>query len=178
MSRVGKVLVPVPEGVNITISAGEITATGKLGKLSVKIPVEVVINVENKLIKVTPANENAKNTNALWGLTTRLVNNMVIGVSVGFEQKLDIIGVGYKAAVDGKYLTLNLGYSHEIKIEIPQGITIKAIKPTELSIFGHDKQQVGQVASLIRSQRKPEPYKGKGIKRREEKVLRKEGKKK
>jgi len=178
MSRVGKVLVPVPEGVNINLSGEKIVVSGKLGSLSMDILSGIAVNVENKSIKVTPTNENAKNAKAIWGLTTRCINNMVIGVSSGFEKKLDIVGVGYKAAVEGKYLTLNLGFSHEIKMEIPQGITVKAIKPTQLSVFGHDKQQVGRIASMIRGLRKPEPYKGKGIKYENERIIRKEGKKK
>ena len=122
--------------------------------------------------------DESKRSRAMWGLSRNLLRNQIQGVSEGFERKLEIIGVGYKAASEGKYLTLNLGYSHEIKFLIPEGITIKAIKPTLLSISGCDKQQVGQVAALIIKQRPPEPYKGKGIKHEGQVILRKEGKKK
>ena len=119
-----------------------------------------------------------KSARAMWGLARSLLNNMVEGVSKGFEKKLEIFGVGYKTDVSGKFLTLSLGYSHEIKFEIPEGITIKAEKPTLLSISGYDKQKVGQVAALIVKQRPPEPYKGKGVKYQGQRILRKEGKKK
>lgn len=177
MSRVGKVPVSVPEDVTVNISSGAIDISGKLGKLSIPVPSEVKIRSKNNLITVDPISDD-KNSRSMWGLIRSLVNNMVIGVSQGFEKKLEIVGVGYRAAVDGKYLNLSLGYSHDIKFEIPEDITIKAIKPTLLSITGYDKQKVGQVAAIIIKQRPPEPYKGKGIKYEGMQIRRKEGKKK
>ena len=177
MSRVGKVPIEIPEGVEVLIKDSEIQVKGKLGKLAYGFPFEVtVIRRENKIV-VEPDLEK-KNARAMWGLARNLINNMVVGVSKGFEKKLDIVGVGYKAEVAGKILTLNLGYSHEIKFEIPDGVTITAEKPTLLSVFGYDKQKVGQVAAIIVKQRPPEPYKGKGVKYQGQRILRKEGKKK
>ena len=178
MSRVGKVPVSVPEGVLVSFKEDRfIDVSGKLGKLSFRFPAEVNFVREGDSILVRPVDE-SKRSRAMWGLSRNLLRNQIQGVSEGFERKLEIIGVGYKAASEGKYLTLNLGYSHEIKFLIPEGITIKAIKPTLLSISGCDKQQVGQVAALIIKQRPPEPYKGKGIKHEGQVILRKEGKKK
>lgn len=177
MSRVGKLPIEIPEGVEVQINNSEIQVKGKLGKLMHKFPSEVEVKKQDNKLSVIP-NLEAKNARAMWGLTRNLLNNMVEGVSKGFEKKLEIVGVGYKSDVSGKYLTLSLGYSHEIKFEIPEGITIKAEKPTLLSIFGYDKQRVGQVAALIVKQRPPEPYKGKGIKYQGQRILRKEGKKK
>lgn len=177
MSRIGKVPVAIAENVKVAINNNLVTVTGKLGSLSRVFPAEIKLVQEENSIQVQKT-EDTLVAAARWGLSRTLLNNMIIGVSQGYEKKLEIIGVGYKAAVDDKYLTLYLGYSHEIKFEIPVGITIKAIKPTLLSIFGHDKQQVGQVAALLISQRPPEPYKGKGIKLEGQKIRRKEGKKK
>lgn len=177
MSRVGKAPVSIPEGVKVEINGSVVNTTGKMGKLSTTFPPEVKLVNSGASITVEPVNDN-KRSRAMWGLSRTLLNNMVVGVSEGFEKKLEIIGVGYKAAVEDKYLTLNLGYSHDVKLEIPEGITIKAIKPTLLSIAGHDKQRVGEVAALIIKQRPPEPYKGKGIRHEGAKVRRKEGKKK
>lgn len=177
MSRVGKAPVSIPEGVKVEINGSVVNATGKMGKLSTTFPQEVKLTNSGTAITVEPVNDN-KRSRAMWGLSRTLLNNMVVGVSEGFEKKLEIIGVGYKAAVEGKYLTLSLGYSHDVKFEIPEGITIKAIKPTLLSITGHDKQRVGEIAALIIKQRPPEPYKGKGIRHEGAKVRRKEGKKK
>lgn len=177
MSRVGKLPIEIPEGVEVQINNAEVMVKGKMGQLTHIFPSEVQVKKEDKQISVVP-NLEAKNARAMWGLTRSLLSNMVEGVSKGFEKKLEIVGVGYKADVSGQYLTLNLGYSHEIKFEIPEGIAIKAEKPTLLSVSGHDKQQVGQVAALIVKQRPPEPYKGKGVKYQGQRILRKEGKKK
>jgi large subunit ribosomal protein L6 len=177
MSRVGKVPVSIPEDVNVKIEGQFVNVSGKLGQLAREFPSEVKIVHEDNLVKIEPVSI-SKRARAMWGLSRSLLNNMVTGVSKGFEKRLGIVGVGYKAAVDNKYLTLSLGYSHEIKFEIPEGITIKAIKPTLLSISGFDKQKIGQVAALIVKQRPPEPYKGKGVNYEGRKIRRKEGKKK
>jgi len=177
MSRIGKVPVSIPEGVLVDLQDRKINVSGKLGKLSANFPVEVAFVREGNSIIVKPNGE-SKRSRAMWGLSRSLLQNQVKGVSEGFEKKLEIVGVGYKAAVDDKFLTLNLGYSHEIKFLIPEGVAIKAIKPTLLSISGCDKQKVGQVAAIIVQQRPPEPYKGKGIKYEGQIIRRKEGKKK
>jgi large subunit ribosomal protein L6 len=177
MSRVGKVAVQVPSGVKLNIHEHTVRVSGKLGTLEHKFPEKIKLIYESDAVRLEPANDN-KEGMRLWGLSRTILNNMVVGVSEGFEKKLEIVGVGYKASVDGKYLTLSLGYSHDIKFEIPDDIIIKAIKPTLLSIFGFDKQKVGQVASFISKLRPPEPYKGKGIKEEGEVITRKEGKKK
>ncbi len=178
MSRVGKLPISIPDGVNVNINNRLVDVSGKLGNLAIQFPPEVKVTNEENSIKISPVNSDNKRDRAMWGLTRSLINNMVTGVSKGFEKKLEIVGVGYRAAVTDKFLTLNLGYSHDIKFEIPEGITIKAIKPTLLSISGYDKQKVGQVAAIIKQQRPPEPYKGKGIKYEGQHIRRKEGKKK
>ena len=162
MSRIGKMPVTLPSEVECVIDGQLVSVSGKLGKLSFSFPKEVSISVEDQKIKVIPVGE-TKKARSMWGLSRSLVNNMVTGVSKGFEKRLEITGVGYKAAVDDKFLTLYLGYSHEIKIEIPAGVKIKAEKPTSLVISGHDKQKVGEMSALIVKQRPPEPDKGKGI---------------
>lgn len=177
MSRVGKVPVAIPEGVEVLIAQSHVDVKGKLGRLKFDVPKEVKVEQKEKMLAVA-MNIDTTRACAMWGLTRNILNNMVRGVSQGFEKRLEITGVGYKADVSGKFLTLNLGYSHEIKFLIPEGITIKAEKPTLLSISGCDKQHVGQVAALIIKQRPPEPYKGKGIKYEGQRILRKEGKKK
>ena len=176
MSRIGKMPVVLPSEVECVIEGQLVSLSGKLGKLSFSFPKEVSISVEDGKIKVVPVGE-TKKARSMWGLSRSLVNNMVIGVSKGFEKKLEITGVGYKAATDDKFLTLYLGYSHEIKIEIPAGIKVKAEKPTSLVISSHDKQKVGEMSALIVKQRPPEPYKGKGISDGTP-IRRKEGKKK
>lgn len=177
MSRVGKAPINIPTGVKVQINGTEVSVTGKLGSLSQKFLPDIAITQEGDLLKVALV-EGGQGSSAIWGLSRGLLHNMVIGVSEGFERKLEIFGVGYKAAVSGKYLMLALGHSHEIAFEIPVGITIKAIKPTLLLIVGCDKQKVGQVAAMIIKQRPPEPYKGKGVKYEGQWILRKEGKKK
>lgn len=177
MSRVGKNPVPIPAGVNVEVSGGKLSAKGKLGVMTMGLSSEVAVKVENGQVLVQPVGS-TKRARMMWGTTRNLVRNMVTGVATGYSKSLEINGVGYRAAVQGKELILQLGYSHEIKYPIPEGITVKAEKPTALTISGADRQKVGQVAAEIRSFRGPEPYKGKGIKYDTETILRKEGKKK
>lgn len=177
MSRVGKYPVPVPSGVTIQMAAKDFTVKGKNGQSSLTISDEVEVTQEGNLIWVKPKSE-TKRARMMWGTTRALINNMVKGVDEGFTVNLDINGVGYRAAVQGKTLQLQLGFSHDVNYPIPDDITIKCEKPTAISISGRDKRQVGQVAAEIRSYRGPEPYKGKGIKYATETILRKEGKKK
>jgi large subunit ribosomal protein L6 len=177
VSRVGKYPVAVPSGVTVAITGRIVSAKGKLGELKLDLTDEVDATMENNQVVVKPRSE-SKRARTMWGTTRALINNMVRGVSQGFTRKLEINGVGYRAAVQGKDLVLQLGYSHDVKYPIPQGITITAEKPTLLAITGADRQRVGQVAADIRGFRGPEPYKGKGVKYEDEKILRKEGKKK
>lgn len=177
MSRIGKLPVEIASGVKVAISGQEVTVTGSKGTLKTQLPREVVVKQEENTITVKPANDSNR-ARAMWGLSRTLVQNMVTGTSQGYTVNLEMNGVGYKAAVQGQKLKLSLGFSHDIDYVIPQGITITAPKPTELVISGADKQKVGQVAAEIRRYRKPEPYKGKGIKYSDEKIRRKEGKKK
>ena len=177
MSRVGKHPVAVPSGVTVEIANRVLKAKGKLGELSLKLSDEVEAKLEDGKVVVTPRSE-SKRARTLWGTTRALVNNMVGGVSKGFSKTLEINGVGYRAQVQGKNLQLQLGFSHDVIYPIPAGVTIKCEKPTQITISGADRQRVGQVAAEIRAFRKPEPYKGKGIKYDNERILRKEGKKK
>jgi large subunit ribosomal protein L6 len=177
MSRVGKHPVAVPSGVTVEIANRILKAKGKLGELSLELSDEVEAKLEDGKVVVTPRSE-TKRARTLWGTTRALVNNMVGGVSKGFSKTLEINGVGYRAQVQGKNLQLQLGYSHDVVYPIPAGVTIKCERPTQIIISGADRQRVGQVAAEIRAFRKPEPYKGKGIKYDNERILRKEGKKK
>ena len=177
MSRVGKHPVTVPSGVTVEIANRMLKAKGKLGELSLQLSEEVEAKLEDGKVVVTPRSE-TKRARTLWGTTRAHVNNMVDGVSKGFSKTLDINGVGYRAQVQGKNLQLQLGFSHDIVYPIPAGVAIKCDKPTQITISGADRQRVGQVAAEIRAFRKPEPYKGKGIKYSDERILRKEGKKK
>jgi large subunit ribosomal protein L6 len=177
VSRVGKYPVAVPSGVTVAITGRVVSAKGKLGELKLDLTDEVEATMENNEVVVKPRSE-SKRARTMWGTTRAHINNMVKGVSQGFTRKLEINGVGYRAAVQGKELVLQLGYSHDVKYPIPQGITITAEKPTLLAITGADRQRVGQVAADIRGFRGPEPYKGKGVKYDDETILRKEGKKK
>jgi len=177
MSRTGKKPVAPVNGVTVTIDGRTVSAKGPKGELSIALM--DVVNVENGTdgISVTPAND-TREARAAWGTTRALIQNMVTGVSAGFEKKLAIQGVGYRAAVQGKDVKLSLGFSHEVIYQAPKGITLAVPVPTEIVITGIDKQQVGQVAADIRAWRKPEPYKGKGVRYAGEFVFRKEGKKK
>ncbi|HXV25469.1 MAG TPA: 50S ribosomal protein L6 [Alphaproteobacteria bacterium] len=177
MSRVGKHPIAVPAGVTVEIANRILKAKGKLGELTLKLGEEVDAKLEGGKIVVTPRSETTR-ARTLWGATRALVNNMVGGVSKGFTKTLEISGVGYRAQVQGKNLQLQLGFSHDVIYPIPNGVTIKCDKPTQITISGADRQRVGQVAAEIRAFRKPEPYKGKGIKYENERILRKEGKKK
>jgi large subunit ribosomal protein L6 len=177
MSRIGKVPVPVPAGVTASIADGQLSVKGPKGTLSVALADEVVYAVEDGVVSVKPANQ-TKRARSFWGMQRTLVQNLVTGVTEGFTKTLQITGVGYRANVQGKNLKLQLGYSHDVDFAIPDGIDIKTPDQTTINISGIDKQQVGQVAAEIRRWRKPEPYKGKGIKYAGEYIFRKEGKKK
>ena len=177
MSRVGKNPVTIPQGVTVDVAGGIATVKGKLGTLKLPITKEVEVSVKDGKVWVKPVNDNTQ-SRVLWGTTRANLRNMVEGVSKGYSKNLEINGVGYRAAVQGKNLQLQMGYSHDVLYPIPEGITIKCEKPTAVLISGFDKQKVGQVAAEIRAVRPPEPYKGKGIKYDTETILRKEGKKK
>ena len=177
MSRVGKNPVPIPDGVEVMIDGAAVAVSGKLGRLEATIASEVSAVLEGGQVSVTPRGDD-KRSRQLWGLTRSIINNMVVGVSQGFHRDLQIEGVGYRAAVEGRTLTLDLGYSHRIRYPIPDGIEIACERPTAIRVAGYDRQAVGQVAAEIRAFRKPEPYKGKGIRYVGEYVRRKEGKKK
>jgi large subunit ribosomal protein L6 len=177
MSRIGKNPVLVPSGVEITLSGRTLTAKGGLGTLSLVVSSEIAASIDDGSVKIAPAND-TKHSRAMWGTTRALVNNMVVGVSKGFSVGLEINGVGYRAAVQGNVLNLQLGYSHDIAFAIPPDVRIACERPTQITVSGADRQRVGQVAAEIRAYRPPEPYKGKGIKYAREIVRRKEGKKK
>ncbi|HVP85654.1 MAG TPA: 50S ribosomal protein L6 [Rhizomicrobium sp.] len=177
MSRIGKKPVALPKGVTANVSGQTVKVKGPKGELQVTLPSEVAVEAGADGVNVTPRKE-MERAAAMWGLSRTLVNNLVVGVTEGFSQKLEIQGVGYRAAVQGKNLNLQLGFSHDVAYPIPAGITITAEKPTQLTVAGIDKQLVGQVAAEIRAYRKPEPYKGKGVRYADEYVRRKEGKKK
>jgi large subunit ribosomal protein L6 len=177
MSRVGKNPIPVPAGVDVGIADQILTAKGKLGSLSLPLTAEISAVIEDGKITIAPANDGQR-ARMMWGTTRALVSNMVNGVSKGFTVGLEINGVGYRAAVNGKVLNLQLGFSHDIQFPIPSDVTITCEKPTAISVTGADKQRVGAVAAKLRSFRGPEPYKGKGVKYVHETIRRKEGKKK
>jgi len=167
----------VPAGVTAKVEGQKVSVKGPKGELNFTVPEDVVVVLGDSGIKVDPRDD-SKRARAMWGMSRSMVANLVVGVTTGYERKLEITGVGYKAAVVGKNLQLSLGYSHDINYPIPAGIAIVTAKPTEVSIAGIDKRQVGQVAAEIRAYRGPEPYKGKGIKYQGEFIFRKEGKKK
>ncbi|MGB5215422.1 MAG: 50S ribosomal protein L6 [Anderseniella sp.] len=177
MSRIGKKPVPVPSGVTVTLEGQTVKVKGSKGELQVQLVDLVEVKHENDEITVSPVDQ-SKPARSAWGLSRTLIANMVTGVTDGFTKTLEINGVGYRAALQGQGLQLNLGYSHDVVYAIPQGIDIKVPKPTEIVVSGIDKQRVGQVASEIRAWRPPEPYKGKGVKYADETIFRKEGKKK
>jgi large subunit ribosomal protein L6 len=177
MSRIGKHPVPIPAGVKVALAGQALTVSGKLGELRRTLPKEVVVAEDDGAITVQPRGE-SKRARAMWGLSRTLVANMVDGVSKGFTRKLMISGVGYRAAVDGKIVNLQLGYSHDIKYAVPDDIEVTCETPTAITISGADRQKVGQIAAELRAFRLPEPYKGKGIRYDDEVILRKEGKKK
>ncbi len=177
MSRIGKKVVPVPSGVNASIDGQSVTVKGPKGELSFVALDDIIMKMEDGAISVQPRDQSQK-ARAAWGMSRTMVSNLVEGVSKGFVRRLEINGVGYRAAVQGQNLQLALGYSHDVVYPIPEGIKIECPRPTEIVITGADRQRVGQVAAEIRDFRRPEPYKGKGVKYAEEHIFRKEGKKK
>ena len=177
MSRIGKKPVAVPAGVTAAVDGRTVKVKGTKGELAFKAPDDVNVSLEGGQIKVAPRDD-SKRSRAMWGMSRSQVANLIEGVTKGYEKKLDITGVGYKAAVAGKVLKLSLGYSHDIDYEIPAGIAIVTPKPTEIVVSGIDKQKVGQTAAEIREFRGPEPYQGKGVRYSGEFIFRKEGKKK
>jgi large subunit ribosomal protein L6 len=177
MSRIGKKPVAIPSGVTAKVEGQRVAVKGAKGELSFTVPDDVAVKFEDGAISVDPRNE-TKSAQAMWGMSRSIISNLVTGVTTGYEKRLEITGVGYKAAVAGKNLQLSLGYSHDITFPIPAGVTITTPRPVEIAIAGIDKRQVGQVAAEIRGLRPPEPYKGKGVKYAGEFIFRKEGKKK
>jgi len=177
MSRIGKKAVPVPAGVTATREGNQLSVKGPKGSLTMPLSDLIAYDVQGDSIGVTPAND-TKRAQAFWGMQRTLVQNLVTGVTEGFSKKLVITGVGYRAAAQGRTLKLQLGYSHDVNIDVPEGIEVKTPDATTVEISGADKQKVGQLAAEIRRWRKPEPYKGKGIKYDGEFIFRKEGKKK
>jgi large subunit ribosomal protein L6 len=177
MSRIGKKPVALVKGVSATISGQTIEVKGPKGARSFTATDDVTLTIENDAVKVTPRGT-SKRARQQWGMARSMVENLVIGVSTGFKKEMEIQGVGYRAAMAGNVLKLSLGYSHEVNFEVPKGVTVSSPKNTEIIVEGIDQQLVGQVAANIREWRKPEPYKGKGIRYKDEFVFRKEGKKK
>ena len=177
MSRIGQKPVPLPDGVSVELEGRKFRAKGPKGELSLTLVDEVEASLQDGAVVVAPRND-SKRARAMWGMQRSLVNNAVKGVSEGFSIDLEIVGVGYRAAIEGRVLNLQLGFSHEIHHQIPDGIEIACGRPTLIKVSGIDRQQVGQVAAEIRTYRRPEPYKGKGIKYANEIIFRKEGKKK
>ena len=177
MSRIGKRPVVVPDGVTASVDGQTVTAKGPKGELKFVVNEEVIVKMGEDGIKVDPRDQ-SKDARSKWGMSRTQIENIMTGVSQGFTKSLEINGVGYRAAMQGKNLQLSLGFSHEVIYEVPEGITVATPKPTEITVTGIDKQQVGQVAAEIRKYRGPEPYKGKGVKYADETIFRKEGKKK
>jgi large subunit ribosomal protein L6 len=177
MSRIGKKAVPIPSGVTANVDGQTVKVKGQKGALQLVLHDDVSATIDKGGLKIDPRSE-SKRARALWGTSRNLVVNLVTGVTKGFERRLEITGVGYRATLQGKTLQLQLGYSHDVLFPIPDGITIVTPKPTEIVVSGIDKQKVGQVAAEIRGFRPPEPYKGKGVKYAKEFIFRKEGKKK
>jgi large subunit ribosomal protein L6 len=175
MSRIGKKIITLPKGVSLESKDGGIVVKGPKGTLSQELPQLITVKVEGQEVTFVRANEE-KQTRALHGLTRALANNMVLGVSEGFSKKLEMVGVGYKAEKKGKWIQFNLGFSHPVLLQAPQEIAIDVTSPTTLTVSGIDKQLVGAVAAKIRSIRPPEPYKGKGVKYADERIIRKAGK--
>ena len=176
MSRIGKKPIAVPAGVTATVDGQKVTAKGPKGELNFVVNDEVLVKLEENELTVTPVDK-SKGARSKWGMSRTMIANILEGVEKGFERKLEINGVGYRAAMQGKGIQLSLGFSHEVVYTPPEGVTVACPKPTEIVVSGIDKQAVGQVAAKIREYRKPEPYKGKGVKYAEERIVRKEGKK-
>jgi large subunit ribosomal protein L6 len=177
MSRIGKKSVPIPAGVTASVVGQQVSVKGPKGELQVVLNDQVLAKMEQGAIKVDPKDK-SKLARSSWGMSRTLVANLMKGVTEGYSKSLEINGVGYRAALNGKVLQLNLGFSHDVHYPVPAGIEIKVPKPTEIVVSGIDKQRVGQVAAEIREYRGPEPYKGKGVKYAGEYIFRKEGKKK
>jgi large subunit ribosomal protein L6 len=177
MSRIGKKPVPVPAGVTVNLSGQNVSVKGPKGEVKFALVEQVLAKLEGGKISIDPKDQ-SRLARSCWGMSRTMVSNMIKGVTTGYSKSLEINGVGYRAAVQGKALLLNLGYSHDVSYPIPEGITIQTPKPTEIVVSGIDKQRVGQVAAEIREFRSPEPYKGKGVKYAGERIFRKEGKKK
>lgn len=177
MSRIGKRPIPVPDKVTATIDGQHVSVKGPKGELSATLVDEVLVKLEDGAIEVQPRDE-SKRARSMWGMSRTIVNNLVTGVTDGFTRKLEINGVGYRAQMSGKNIQLQLGLSHDVVYQVPEGIEVKCPKPTEIEISGIEKQRVGQVAAELRGLRPPEPYKGKGVKYAEERIIMKEGKKK
>ena len=178
MSRVGQAVINIPDGVEVKKVDKNFLVKGTKGELSAPISETVEVIIEQKVIKVEPKDKSSRNNKALWGTTRALINNAIQGVNVGFEKEMEIVGVGYRGALQGKKLTLNLGLSHVVEIEVPDYISIKMDGNTKFTISSADKQKLGEFAAMVRSKRPPEPFKGKGIRYSNEFILRKEGKKK
>ena len=177
MSRVGNAPIKLPDGVDLSANGAVLTAKGSKGELTMTVPSSVDVSIENKVVTVKPGKKDTSGK-AIWGTVRANINNMVAGVSTGFTRNLEINGVGYRAAMQGNKIQLNLGYSHPVEMEIPAGLSVKVENNTKIEITGADKQLLGQFASEIRAKRPPEPFKGKGVKYAEEHIVRKEGKKK
>ena len=177
MSRIGKRPIAVPQGATVTVDGQTVSAKGPKGQLTWTVAPEVEVKLENNELTLAPR-EDTPRARAMWGLSRSLVDNMVTGVTTGFERTLELVGVGYRAAMKGNALSLQLGFSHDVDIDPPAGVTFSVPKQTEIKISGSDKQAVGQIAAVIRKLRPPEPYKGKGVRYAGETVRRKEGKKK
>ena len=177
MSRIGKKTIAVPKGVTVTLDGQTVSVKGPKGERTWTVAEEIEVKQEGDELSLTPRSDTPR-ARAMWGLSRTLVDNMVTGVTTGFEKTLELVGVGYRAALKGQSLSLQLGFSHEVDVAPPAGITFVVPKQTEIKISGADKQAVGQIASVIRKLRPPEPYKGKGVRYQGETVRRKEGKKK
>ena len=177
MSRVGQSVINIPDGVEVKKVDNNFLVKGTKGELSAQISETVEVIIEQNVIKIEPKDKNSRNK-ALWGTTRALINNAIQGVNVGFEKDMEIVGVGYRGSLQGKKLTLNLGLSHVVEIEVPDYISIKMDGNTKFTISSADKQKLGEFAAMVRSKRPPEPFKGKGIRYSNEFILRKEGKKK
>ena len=177
MSRVGNSPIKLPDGVNLTTEGARLVAKGSKGELAMALPSNVDVAVNDGVVTVTPREKNIQGR-SIWGTVRANINNMVVGVSLSFTRNLEINGVGYRAAMQGNKLQLNLGYSHPVEMDIPAGLTVKVENNTKIEITGADKQLLGQFASEVRAKRPPEPFKGKGVKYAEEHIVRKEGKKK
>ncbi len=177
MSRIGQSPISFSDEVEVSLDEKNLKVKGPKGELFLEISKKINVDIDNKVIKIVN-NDNSKQGKAVWGTTRSLVNNMVVGVTKGFSKHMEIVGVGYRGSLNGKVLTLNLGLSHTVEMNIPEGIEIKMDGNTKFSISGVDKQKIGQFASVVRSKRPPEPFKGKGVRYADEYVVRKEGKKK